>query len=61
MLFSMFWDDITWCINGNECDVVSCRRHPANMIDNTGVHSYAEFLGTDECPRTESGKKKEEK
>ena len=48
-LYSWFADDITWCVRNN-CPVMNCRRNPVNMIDRTGLHSYAMFAGTPECP-----------
>ena len=45
-------DDITWCIE--KCPVLSCRRNSENMINKTGVHSYAFFKGTGECLISES-------
>ena len=42
-------DDITWCVH-NDCPVVNCMRNPANMLNRTGLHSYADFRKTDECP-----------
>lgn len=42
-------DDITWCIRNN-CPMVTCRRNPVNMINRSGLHSYAVFMGTSECP-----------
>lgn len=47
-MYSMFHDDITWCMN--DCPVRECRRNMANMIDRSGMHSYANFKWTDECP-----------
>ena len=46
---SLFHDDITWCAQPN-CPIVSCRRNPVNMMERVGVHSYAMFKGTEECP-----------
>ena len=48
-LLAMIHDDITWCIE-SECPIVDCMRNTVNMIDRTGVHSYAMFKGTGECP-----------
>lgn len=47
----MSWiqDDITWCIE-NKCPMTECRRNPINIMDKTGLHSYAMFKGTSECP-----------
>lgn len=44
-----FADDITWCVE-DRCPMKGCRRNVANMIDRSGVHSFAEFKGTSECP-----------
>ena len=47
--FTMFiHDDITWCME-SKCPVIDCMRNPVNMMDKTGLHSYAMFKGTDEC------------
>ena len=40
-------DDITWCIE--DCPLTSCYRNSVNMMDKTGVHSFARFKGTSEC------------
>lgn len=47
-LAAMFHDDITWCIE-SECPVVGCMRNTVNMMDKTGLHSYAAFKGTEDC------------
>ena len=52
-MFAMFHDDITWCIE-DACPMIDCYRNTANMIDRTGVHSYAMFKGTSECPVSRS-------
>lgn len=49
MDISFFLDDITWCAEEN-CPVISCRRNQVNMINRVGIHSYAMFRGTAECP-----------
>ncbi len=49
MITAFFHDDITWCAE-KDCPVISCRRNPKNMMERIGVHSYAIFKGTDECP-----------
>ena len=51
----MSWiaDDHTWCIEEN-CPMTSCYRNTENMINRTGVHSYAMFKGTAECPISRS-------
>lgn len=41
-------DDITWCLE-DKCPVTDCMRNQANMINRTGLHSYAMFKGTAEC------------
>lgn len=43
-------DDITWC--ASKCDNKECFRHDSNMRNKIGLHSYAEFKGTDTCPLT---------
>lgn len=43
-----YWDDITWCIS--ECDNTDCFRNRANMRIKVGLHSFADFKETDECP-----------
>lgn len=30
--------------------MIGCMRNNVNMIDKTGLHSYAMFKGTSECP-----------
>lgn len=47
----MSWihDDITWCAD-SDCPLIYCIRNPKNMRDHSGVHSYAMFRKTDECP-----------
>lgn len=47
-MLSLFHDDITWCMS--ECPIHNCMRNPVNMMDHTGLHSYANFRGTDMCP-----------
>lgn len=42
-------DDITWCLEDN-CPFINCYRNTVNMMDRTGLHSYAIFKGTRECP-----------
>ena len=46
---SWIHDDITWCTEDN-CPLVNCRRNTKNMWDRTGLHSFASFRETDECP-----------
>lgn len=41
-------DDITWC--GSECNIKSCFRNQVNMRDRVGLHSYALFKNTPDCP-----------
>lgn len=40
-------NDITWC--GSKCSFNECFRNPVNMKDKTGLHSYADFKGTNDC------------
>lgn len=48
-LAAFIHDDITWCMEDN-CPVAGCRRNPVNMMDRSGLHSFARFKGTAECP-----------
>ena len=48
-MYSLFFDDITWCVEEN-CEVKTCRRNPVNMIQRSGPHSYTIFKGTECCP-----------
>ena len=48
-MMAMIHDDITWCIE-EHCPMIGCMRNQANMYDRTGLHSYAAFRGTQECP-----------
>ena len=48
-MIAMIHDDITWCMQ-DKCSMINCRRNPKNMMDPFGLHSYAEFNKTDECP-----------
>lgn len=41
-------DDITWCMD-ESCPIMDCMRNPKNMMDRSGLHSYAMFRETDEC------------
>ena len=41
-------DDITWC--ASKCSATNCFRHPTNMKHKAGLHSYAEFKNTEDCP-----------
>lgn len=41
-------DDITWC--ASKCSAKNCFRNPVNMKYKAGLHSYAEFKGTEDCP-----------
>jgi len=41
-------DDITWCTH-SDCPRINCMRNPINMMDRTGLHSYADFRECDEC------------
>ena len=45
----LFSDDITWC-SESECPMQNCRRNVVNMINRVGLHSFANFKGTSECP-----------
>lgn len=49
MDMSLFFDDITWCME-KDCPMRTCRRNCVNMIDRTGLHSFAIFKGTADCP-----------
>lgn len=49
---SFFFDDITWCTE--DCPVTNCYRNQVNMRDRTGLHSFAVFKGTAECPISRS-------
>lgn len=49
-MYCLFHDDITWCIEDG-CPITDCYRNTANMMQHTGLHSYAFFKGTDECVR----------
>lgn len=46
----MYWDqsDITWC--SRECDCENCFRNPVNMVNRVGIHNWADFSATGECP-----------
>ena len=46
--YSFIHDDITWC--GSDCDNTECFRHPSNMMVKEGVHSFADFIESKECP-----------
>lgn len=52
-MYGFFMDDITWCIE-EDCPMITCRRNTVNMIDHSGLHSYAIFKGTAECPVSRS-------
>ena len=45
---SWFHDDITWC--ASRCDNTRCYRNPVNMRNKNGVHSFADFYASGECP-----------
>ena len=47
-LLAMIHDDITWCLE-EACPVTDCMRNVANMMDRSGLHSYAQFKGSAEC------------
>ena len=53
MVYEWIHDDITWCVEA-ACPVESCMRNQVNMINRTGLHSYAMFKGTAECPISRS-------
>ena len=53
MITNWIHDDITWCMETN-CPMTSCYRNPVNMINKHGLHSYAVFKGTVECPISRS-------
>ena len=57
-LYEWFHDDITWC--SNECSHTECERNQANMLDKSGLHSYALFKNTETCPLYNQNKNKEE-
>lgn len=48
-LLEWMHDDITWCLE-KDCPMIECRRNSINIMDKTGLHSYAIFRGTSECP-----------
>lgn len=50
-LYEWFHDDITWC--GNECSHTECERNQINMLNKSGLHSYALFKDTETCPLKE--------
>ena len=52
-MYGFFVDDITWCIE-EDCPMIACRRNVVNMVDHSGLHSYAMFKGTAECPVSRS-------
>ncbi len=41
-------DDITFCMS-DKCNDTSCFRHRSN-IKTQGLHSFADFYNTDDCP-----------
>ena len=43
-------DDISFCMNGR-CKRTSCFRNPKNIRYPEIPHSFAQFAGTDECPK----------
>ena len=47
-ILALIHDDITWCMDSN-CPVVCCMRNQKNVMDRSGLHSYADFRNTDEC------------
>ena len=48
-LKAWFHDDITWCMQ-QDCPLTDCMRNTKNMMDPSGLHSFAVFRQTDECP-----------
>ena len=48
-MMAMIHDDITWCME-KDCPMTGCMRNQENMYDRTGLHSFAMFKGTQECP-----------
>ena len=42
-------DDITWCTE-DKCKNKDCFRNPVNMRNKVGLHSFAMFHNTEECP-----------
>jgi len=42
-------DDRTWCADYG-CIITECYRNPNNMRNPVGVHSFAVFRETDQCP-----------
>ena len=48
-MYAWINDDRTWCMESN-CPMQSCYRNVANMINRTGIHSFAHFKGSAECP-----------
>ena len=48
-MIAFIHDDITWCMKDN-CPIINCMRNKKNMMNPSGLHSYAEFNKTDECP-----------
>lgn len=45
-------DDRTWC-DEERCPNLACSRNQKNMMIRTGMHSFARFRGTGECPLRE--------
>ena len=41
-------DDITFC--GSPCENKCCARHPSNMRNKTGLHTFALLADTELCP-----------
>ena len=48
-LIALIHDDITWCME-SDCPMIDCMRNTINMMNRSGIHSYAMFKGTAECP-----------
>ena len=51
LLVTFIHDDITWC--ASECNNKECFRHTSNMTNKDGIHSFADFKGTYDCPMKE--------
>lgn len=49
MMSSWIHDDITWCAE-TDCPNTECERNTVNMMERSGLHSYAMFRGTEYCP-----------
>ena len=49
-MYAWIHDDITWCAESGDCPCINCMRNTVNMVNRNGLHSYAMFRNTDECP-----------